>query len=78
MIAFRIHCPHPGVAAEWRDRFCEALAGSPAFVNSEIGVCDGSGGEFFLVVGKSNDHDLILDLMESDLVSWNNNGGERV
>lgn len=76
MIAFRIHCPHPGVAAEWRDRFCEALAGSPAFANSEIGVCDGSGGEFSLVVGKSNDHDMTLDLMESDLVSWNNNGGE--
>lgn len=76
MITFRIHCPHPDVAAEWRDRFCEALAGSPAFVNSEIGVCDGSGGEFFLVVGKSNDRDMTLDLMESDLVSWDNDGGE--
>lgn len=76
MIIFRIHCPHPDVAAEWRDRFCEALVGSPAFVNSEIGVCDGSDGEFCFVVGKSNDHDMTLDLMESDLVSWNNNGGE--
>lgn len=78
MITFRIHCPHPDVAAEWRDRFCEALVGSPAFINSEIGVCDGNDGEFYLVVGKSNDRDMTLDLMESDLVSWNNNGGERV
>ncbi len=78
MITFRIHCPHPDVAAEWRDRFCEALVGSPAFINSEIGVCDGNDGEFYLVVGKSNDRDMTLDLMASDLVSWNNNGGERV
>lgn len=78
MIAFRIHCPHPDVAVEWRDRFCEALAGSLAFVNGEIGVCDSSGSEVFFVVGKPNDHDMMLDLMESDLVSWNNNGGERV
>ena len=76
MITFRIHCPHPDVAAEWRDRFCEALADSSAFGNSEIGVCGGNDGEFCLVVGKSNDRDMTLDLMESDLVSWNNNGGE--
>jgi hypothetical protein len=52
------------------------LADSPAVDNGEIGVCGGNDGEFCLVVGKSNDRDMTLDLMESDLVSWNNNGGE--
>lgn len=67
MIVFNIKCKQDE-AAFLRDRMCEALVGSPAFVNSEIGVCDVSPSEFCLVIGHSNDSDITFDVNESDLV----------
>lgn len=72
MIVFKIHCPHKKVTNEWRDKFCEALVGSPAFINSEIAVCDDNEYNFVLIVGESNDHDMTFDINESNLVSWDN------
>lgn len=72
MIVFKIHCSHEEVTNEWRDKFCEALVGSPAFINSEIAVCDDNECNFVLIVGESNDHDMTFDINESDLVSWDN------
>ena len=72
MIVFKIHCPHEEVTNEWRDKFCEALVGSPAFINSEIAVCDDNECNFVLIVGESKDHDMTFDINESDLVSWDN------
>ena len=40
MIVLNIKCKNPEEMAKFRDRMCEALVGSPAFVNNEIAVCD--------------------------------------
>lgn len=59
---------------EMRDRFCKALVGSPAFVNSEIAVCDGKNGEeFFLAVGEVNGNDITIQIDEVKLVDGEEN-----
>lgn len=67
MIVLNIKCKEDE-AAFLRDRMCEALAGSPAFVNSEIGVCDVSTSEFCLVIGHRNENDIEFDVEESNLI----------
>ena len=66
MIVLNIKCEQDE-AAFLRDRMCEALAGSPAFIDSEIGVCDVSTSEFCLVIGHRNGSDVEFDVKESDL-----------
>ena len=42
-------------------KFHEALVGSPAYVNSEIAICETGEDEFTLVIGNDNDNDLTIE-----------------
>ena len=62
-MAVSIHVTNdPGRKLEYR--LCEALVGSPAFVDSEIAVCDDVSNDsaFYLVVGKENERDIELEV----------------
>ena len=54
---------------EDRDRemtaYCMALVGSPAYVSSEIAVCEEGEFGFVLVVGWNNDNDLDVEILRS-------------
>lgn len=65
MIVLNILCDDVDAKCNIRDRLCEALVGSPAFINSEIAVCDFPGLDSALEVfiGKPNDSDIEFDLM---------------
>ena len=45
---------------ETMTKFHEALVGSPAYVNSEIAICETGENEFTLVVGNDNKNNLEL------------------
>lgn len=54
----------------------EALKGSPAYINSEIAICDNDDTSFYLVVGNNNDRDLKVTIGSKSFVE--NNEEERV
>ena len=58
MIVFNIQCDSEKEMTELRGQMCYALKGSPAFINSEIAVCDNDNTSFLLVVGHSNERDV--------------------
>ena len=68
MIVLNIKCRNPEEMAKFRDRMCEALAGSPAFIKNEIAVCDFPGLDkaFSVFIGRSNDQDVEYDLVDAD------------
>lgn len=46
-----------------RDEICEGLVGSPAFINSDIAVCDDETAEgFYLVLGGDNGRNLLISI----------------
>lgn len=70
MICFKINCGDNGSMAKLRDKFNYALMGSPAYIESEIAVCNCEEDDscFFLVVGDSNDYNLDLEIKSGDIV----------
>ena len=40
----------------------KALVGSPAYVDSEIAICEDDNGGFSLIVGNSNENDCIIEI----------------
>lgn len=70
MIVLNIKCKNPEEMAKFRDRMCEALVGSPAFINNEIAVCDFPGLDkaFSVFIGNSNDHDVEYDMVDADFM----------
>lgn len=70
MIVLNIKCETDEKTWELRNRMCEALAGSPAFINNEIAVCDfvDVPNAFMVCLGKSNDADIEFDLIGSDFL----------
>ena len=69
MISIKIKCESFNEMANLRDEFCSALAGSPAFVESEIAVCEDHNDEkvFYLAVGNCNNHDLSTEINSKDI-----------
>lgn len=57
-------------AIELRDKFHDALVGSPAYINSEIALCtdmdpetnSDKKDEFYLVVGNNNKHNMEINI----------------
>ena len=70
MIVLNIKCKNPEEMAKLRNRMCEALVGSPAFVNNEIAVCDFTDLDkaFSVFIGNSNDHDVEYDLIDANFM----------
>lgn len=68
MIVLNILCGDVDEKCKFRDRLCEALVGSPAFINSEIAVTDFEGLDRALEVfiGKPNGADIEFDLMSGN------------
>lgn len=66
-IEIKVKCDTEEKRDEIRDTFCRALVGSPAFINSEIAVCDDEADSFILAVGNLNDNNISLDLEYSSL-----------
>ena len=62
MVSINIKCKSSEEMHELRDKFCLALMGSPAFIDSEIAVCDLQDDAFTLIVGNSNDNNIDLDV----------------
>ena len=67
MIEIKIKCNDEQERDELRDKFCEALVGSPAYVESEIAVCDDGDDGFILAVGNDNSHDITFELEGSEI-----------
>ena len=68
MIKITVKCNDEAERDELRDKFCSALVGSPAYVDSEIAVCDGDDSdEFILAVGECNSNDIAFELGGSDI-----------
>lgn len=40
----------------------KSLVGSPAYINSEIAICDNADNTFSLIVGNSNDNNSVMNL----------------
>ena len=58
MIQFNFNVKNGDSIAPLRDRLCEALVGSPAFINSEIAVVDGDDASHCsLIVGNKSEND---------------------
>lgn len=54
-----------------KERFHKALKGSPAYINSEIGICDSKkDNEFYLIVGKDNKDNLRLTMKKENGGKW--------
>lgn len=70
MISFKIKCEDSESMAKLREKFHYALVGSPAYIESEIAVCDCREDDscFFLAVGNDNDRDLYLEIKSDDIV----------
>ncbi len=63
MISFKVNVEDKKNVDAVKEGFHNALVGSPAYINSEIAICDGGEEcDFFLVVGNNNDNDLAVDL----------------
>lgn len=56
MIIFKVNCKEQEKMFEKREEFHNALVGSPAYINSEIAICDNDEDKtsFFLIVGNDN------------------------
>ena len=70
MIVLNIKCKNHEEMTRFRDRMCEALVGSPAFIKNEIAVCDSTDLDkaFLVFIGNSNDHDVEYDLVDKDFM----------
>lgn len=62
MIEIKVKCNDEQERDELRDKFCEALVGSPAYVESEIAVCDDEEDGFILAIGNPNSKNIAFEL----------------
>ena len=76
MINMIIQCGSKEEMEHKKTRMHEALKGSPAYINSEIAICDNDDTSFYLVVGNNNDRDLKVTIGSKSFVE--NNEEERV
>ena len=54
---------------EIKEQFHKALTGSPAYVESEIAICDRDNKSFYLIMGKDNDNDIIKKINTNNIKS---------
>lgn len=68
MIVLNVKCKNHEEMVKMRDRMCEALVGSPAFLSNEIAICDFTDLDkaFSMFIGNSNEHDIEYDLVDAD------------
>lgn len=68
MVLFTIKANTVEEMTALRDRICEALVGSPAFINNEIAVCDSpcSPDMFEFFIGESNNADVSFEFSAND------------
>ena len=67
MITFKFDFTSNETANAFKERFHESLVGSPAYINSEIAICDGDyDDEFYLVVDNDNKDDNIQINIHAD------------
>lgn len=67
MITFKFDFTDKEIANSFKQRFHESLVGSPAYINSEIAICDGDyEDEFYLVAGNDNKEDNIQINIHAD------------
>lgn len=62
MIVMKVNCRTQERMIKKREEFHKALIGSPAYVDSEIAVCDEDDTSFLLIVGKNNDNDVYYNI----------------
>lgn len=67
-VIFNIKCTSKEKMSELRDTICKSLMGSPAFIKSEIAVCDLQDDAFTLIVGNNNVNDIEYDVHSSQLL----------
>lgn len=67
-IIFNIKCKSKDERDILRNKMCKGLAGSSAFKNSEIAVCDLQDDAFTLIVGANNACDIEYDLHSAQLL----------
>ena len=79
MIVLNIKCRSAEDMPKLRDRMCEALVGSPAFINNEIAVCDFTDYDkaFSIFIGKPNGNDIEYDLIDEDFMVCSDEKEER-
>lgn len=59
MIRMVFKCDDEDDMKNKRDRCCEALVGSPGFINDEIMITNSdNGNDFEIIIGENNDKDL--------------------
>lgn len=61
-VIFNIKCKNENEMFKVREDVHDGLCGSPAYINSEIAVCDLQDDAFTLIVGCSNEHDVEYDI----------------
>lgn len=71
-VAINIKCESEEKMYELREKIHEALVGSPAYINSEIAICDLQDDAFTLIVGNYNkeheDRNIELDVHSNNLL----------
>lgn len=79
MIVLNIKCRSAEEMPKLRDRMCEALVGSPAFINSEIAICDFTDLDkaFSVFIGKPNENDIEYDMVAEDFMVRSDSKEER-
>lgn len=68
MINMIIQCSSKEEMEQKKTRMHEALKGSPAYINSEIAICDNDDTSFYLIVGNNNDRDLKVTIGTKALI----------
>ena len=73
MLAIYVDCHTPERMEQEREKIHEALVGSPAYVESEIAVCEENQSVFILVVGNRRiNHDLRVDIDIENFTTYPN------
>lgn len=67
-VVINIKCKSTNEMKELREKIHLGLVGSPAYINSEIAVCDLQDDAFTLIVGNSNDNDIEYDLHSANIL----------
>ena len=68
MINMIIQCGSKEEMEQKKTRMHEALKGSPAYIDSEIAICDNDDTSFYLVIGQNNDRDLKVTIGSRELI----------
>lgn len=67
-VSINIKCSSVKEMEELREKFHNGLKGSPAYINSEIAICDLQDDAFTIIIGNCNDHDIDMDVHSKNLL----------